>query len=544
MPRGTSGMFRFHAILPVLLPLSVFIFAGIAGVDYGRHWDEDEHLHNVRHSLITQTLLPTGGDTRDGDPRLTTGYYAYPGVIYWTLLISAAPEILHHLRDVTQPAVTDFIMSEAFHLRARAVFAIVSSLAILWTYLLVLKIRGTWLEALFAASLLAGSWEISYQSRWVATDTIVMQFGALCLLFCICGLDWPRWKTWARLAAIAAGFAAGTKYPGAILLLPVCLVAWIRAADSAGGTSRGVRWVIAAQLCLIGCVAFLVTTPGAVLQPWAFYDWLYYESHLYSAGTHHGYTVSGHLDHLWKIFVYESIVLFSHQPVIAGAVFVLAVVGAIAVCRQDLKLGTVLLIFPVVYVPYFMVQQLMIVRNLMVLSPFIAIFAARGMALAMEQISKPALKWTFVGAATAAVAFNLGFTVYAAMTIREAGASMNYDLAGLRDYINDHPKTRFDLSPQTADYLRQFDPDAAAHINLGETTREVVVVCSWEGNNLLQWPANQWDLAAETFGPYDVNFNYYPTWWRNRIVMIDFNRAMTLPVDGVREIVKARDRQK
>ena len=48
----------------------------------------------------------------------------------------------------------------------------------MWLYRLVLTWRGSRIEALLAASLLALSWEVSYHTRWVAPDGLLMQFSA------------------------------------------------------------------------------------------------------------------------------------------------------------------------------------------------------------------------------------------------------------------------------------------------------------------------------------------------------------------------------
>ena len=166
--------------LPVLIPLLIFARVGVWGTDFGQHFDETEHLQNVKHSLETETLLPAGGYNPSKIPHLELGYYGYPSVVYWITLASAAPEILNNYADVTPPWIGRYATTQPFRLRVRAVFSIVSSLAIFWVYLAILRLTGDQWQALFAASLIAGSWEISYHSRWIASDTVVMMFGALC----------------------------------------------------------------------------------------------------------------------------------------------------------------------------------------------------------------------------------------------------------------------------------------------------------------------------------------------------------------------------
>ena len=57
-------------LLPVLLPLAIFIGTGIRGLVFGQHWDE-------RHYQIApvQTMI------RSGQP--LPGYYGYPALDYW-----------------------------------------------------------------------------------------------------------------------------------------------------------------------------------------------------------------------------------------------------------------------------------------------------------------------------------------------------------------------------------------------------------------------------------------------------------------------------
>jgi 4-amino-4-deoxy-L-arabinose transferase-like glycosyltransferase len=520
----------------VLLPLALFNYAGIQGVDFGLHWDETEHLVNVQHSLQTETLLPAGGYTLNNDLRLATGYYAYPSVLYWVALAGASPEILRQPDHVTDPALAQFVVSQPFRLRVRAVCVVISSLAVLWLYLGVLRCGRSPLEALFAAMLLAGSWEISYHSRWIAPDTIVMQFSALCLLLCACVLSSPAWKRWAKCAAVSAGLAAGTKYPAALLLVPVLTAAIARKSESCS------LFRIAAKLCLIALATFIITTPGALLQPWPFLHWLAYQHRHYGSETHLGYTVAGPWDHTVKILIYQAFVLWSHWAWLAALLFALAPAGAVWMCRKDRPLALVALIFPIVYLAWFSTQRVMIVRNLLVVSPFIAFLCARGLGELTSLLRHKVLQSALILSAAAILIVNAIFVIHASLTIIESGNTLTYDLRGLRDFIRQHASdTAFYLSAPTRDLLRQLDPSAADQPNPPHASRQLIVVGSHDDNDTLQWPANIWNLAAVDFGPRDVNFNYYPTWMRNRIVALDLDRAKTLPVDVVRNLVLHHD---
>lgn len=159
---------------PVLLPLAVLIGTGLWGLDFGLHWDERVwQIGPVKTMIRTGILLP--------------GYYTYPSFDYWLIGCLTLPDML--IAWMLGPAATERVLSivdsPAYLLRLRAVFLLISSLGVVWVYLTMLRLRGSTLEAMLAACLLALSWEVAYHLRWVATDGVLMQFGALTLLLSV-----------------------------------------------------------------------------------------------------------------------------------------------------------------------------------------------------------------------------------------------------------------------------------------------------------------------------------------------------------------------
>ena len=71
----------------------------------------------------------------------------------------------------------------AYLLGARAIYVVITALAVLWVYLTVLVGGGPPMQAAFAARPLGTSWEIGYHSRWVTCDCVLLQFAALTTLF-------------------------------------------------------------------------------------------------------------------------------------------------------------------------------------------------------------------------------------------------------------------------------------------------------------------------------------------------------------------------
>ena len=212
---------QIQRALPRAAALGVFlllVLTGLWGIDFGRHWDEKTQFDLVISSLKSGVFLP--------------GWYKYPSVTYWLTLVGLFRYLILALSHaggdwhIIQEHLLSVADTPAYHLQVRAVFLIVSALAVLWTYWqVVAQGRSKW-EGGLAAAFLGLSWEVAYHARWIAPDTVLMQFGALALLLSTWAVRHPGETRWIRWAAGAAGLACGTKYPGGLLLLPVLIAAY------------------------------------------------------------------------------------------------------------------------------------------------------------------------------------------------------------------------------------------------------------------------------------------------------------------------------
>ena len=353
-----AGLLR-HA--SVLLPLVLLIGTGLRGLDFGLHWDERPwQIGPVKQMVRSGTLLP--------------GYYTYPSFDYWLNLLVLAPDAVaspaaeENLREHLLRALD----SPAYLLRLRAVYLLITSLSLVWVYLLVLQLRGSWLEALFAASLLACSWEVAYHLRWVATDGMLMQFAALTGLLAVHAVK-SRRDSWLMAAAAAAGLGCGTKYPGGLLVLSVVLAVLF----GAPGCTPRVKVVRFMKVATVFALVYLAVTPGTILQPLKFAHGVLYELTHYATG-HGGHTVGRGLEHMQRLLMYFATVLFSPYLAIALLMFALAIIGTAGVIARDWRQGAVFAVFPLAYMLYFSTQGTMVVRNLLAVAPFWAIAAARG----------------------------------------------------------------------------------------------------------------------------------------------------------------------
>lgn len=499
--------------LPLLLPWALCLATGLRGVDFGVHWDEHRELAPIARMAESGTLLP--------------GDYHYPSLSRYAGLAAAVPEILGD----EPPA--EALQTRAFRLRWRALFLVLSSLAVPWVYLAVLGRRGSVPEALFAAGLLASSWEVAYHLRWTAPDGLLLQLGALTLAAALAATE-RRSRAWARLAAVAAGLACGAKYTGALLLVPALLAGW-------AGRPRGGPWLrpVLGSAGLFAA-AYLLSTPGTLLEPGRFARDLAWEIQHYRGG-HGSYTVAPGLEYWGLALEYLGLVLFARSPALALVPALLAAAGAVALVRRRPLAAAIAVGFPLLYLFYLGLHRVLIVRNLLPVAPFLALLAARGAAVVAA--ARAGRTWRVGWAAGLAVllAANAVALVRAAESVADRGSARF--VAELADHLAGHPELRFRVSPGVARALAArggaLPPNATpGGTGPGEPADRVVLYAS-EGPWWLDWPANRRGLALLWFGPREVNFNYYPSWQGDdRILVLDaevareIGLAAELPVDG------------
>jgi 4-amino-4-deoxy-L-arabinose transferase-like glycosyltransferase len=347
-----------------VLPFLAFLLLVYRGIDFGVHWDEPgNEIEPVAYSLQNGfTLLPS--------------QYGYPGMNYWLTFSALTPELGRAIADGKRSpeelknTLLPILRGDAFRLRVRRIFGFVTTLTAVWIYLAVLVLGRSWLEALYASLLFAFSWEMVYHARWIAPDGILMQFGALTLL--LVSVAWRTGFRWALYsAAVAAGFGCGSKYPGGFLLLPILAVIWL----TPHSWRRALRDSVLVLAIFIG--SYLITTPGTFLQPIKFYYDVTDKMHIYASGWF-GYSVRPGGRHLSKMLKYFGTQLGSTFQLISILLMAFCSAGLWAIIKESWRSALIVLLFPVVYLLHFSSQAAMIVRNYLVVAPFLFILMARG----------------------------------------------------------------------------------------------------------------------------------------------------------------------
>ena len=521
--RGGAWLEQVQALAAVLLPFCLLVGTGLTSLDFGAHWDEhDQFIRPVEKSIETETLLPF--------------QYYYPSLGYLISMVVLTPQVVSpppldssdpiNLASSHAPLkkrVLQAVRSERYHLQLRGTFLVISSLAVVWVFLLVRHWRNSIFEAFLASCFLALSWEVSYHLRWLATDGVVMQFGALVGLLTILGQLGKGPPRIFLAAAAVAGLATGTKYTAGALTLPVCVAAWYGiGSDRLSSVRVSYGWVFA-----VFAGTYLVTTPGMLLQPVLFVQTLAVVANAYigwNGYTHGGYHVGGLADHLSKMLEYFGLVLFSTKPALSIAVFGLILVGTLSLLKNDRRTATVFLCFPIFYVLYFATRQTMIVRNLLVLVPFFSVLAARGFMcvwmLSLTVTKREEARWRYALMATrpflvlfvvAYVSFNSYWLVYAAESVRDRGSTRFLEEATA--YLNAEQNERVYVTRNVREALL---PVGLVPQRFTRTLDDADLIVFWMKKDGFQrwqdWPVNRRNILYRQFGPYEVNLNYYLTW--------------------------------
>ena len=516
--RTRPWVVRLLETLPILVLLVLFNVAGLRGVDYGFHWDEtDWQIEPVRHMVKTGILLP--------------GSYIYPSLCKWLVLMpSAVKGVQAYIDSGGNPLATQAVMlsamddTQAYLLSARALFIVISSLALVWVYGAALAVRHRWWEALAAAATLGVSWEYSYHSRWVVTDCILVQFAAL-TVFMLALFRRTEKPLWLWGAALAAGLGTGTKYTGVFLLFPVLL---------AGALSLPLTRVFtqiqrAAMVCLLAFSIYLLTTPATVLDPFKFIVETRSIS-TYYMHTHGGYTASSALAHMRIALYYFALAYFSPYPWLAFTLFCVMVGGALLWLKRDLRFGATVVGFPFVFLMFFCIRyRVVMVRNYLFLVPFLSLLLARFCADFMRWLPRQWLRISFAAALLAVLMVQGIWIVTAAESLRHVDP--NTYVAQALSYIAKRPDASFRVSGQVRSLAKTQHLTLPANVVGPKAGEHVVFFGRVEGPGPWNWKVNDPWLTEAVFGPREINFNWYSSWsGHDRVVVMTLEKARSTGV--------------
>lgn len=490
-------------------------------VDFGYQWDEWTSIEPVRRLV------------RDGDFLPHT--YIYPSFCPLLSTLGLAPSLFTYLwRAGPEQSLYQFILQEVFKdqfgLTVRFVFAAVSALTLIWVYMTAARWRPGRGEGAIAAAMIALSWEVSYHSKWVVPNTIMMQWAGLLILLLDGAQRALNFRPWLLGAACVAGIAMGTKYQCGLMLIPIYLILLDKMRAPPAESSRWRLAGLGIALWMVFWISYLVTTPGTILDWGKFYEDVTMAISVYRNG-HVGATVGRGSEHLWLMSVYLASVLFSWYMPISLFFFGLFLLGACSALREEGWKTIVFLSFPLAYFLYFgLTQKVMHVRNLMVLVPYIALLAARGWSELSS--SRRAVALSREGA-TALLAVclmvNLDWMIWSSGSVMKR-RSMSYPHLA-HQYLSRHPDKRFVLSLRVANGMARQNLPIPPNATVFGSAPVDQAMFSSEDVFWTRWLYNRRDYTETWIGPFEMNFNYYPTWnGQHRIVVMDYSKVGPLEV--------------
>lgn len=506
-------------------------------MNFGTHWDENRaKFDSVRDSLQTGLFLQAAALTPEGKE------YNHGGLNYLLIWAGLAPEVLrflivgpHHLDSLSR-IITPILYTTAIRIRVRALYVVLSGLCIIWLFALNLSLGRSRAEAFLAAAILSSSWEFAYHSRWIAPDAVMAQFAWLSF-FCLAAGETSKKLRWLYVGVIAIGLAGGAKYI-ATLILPFFTAG---AVYLLWRERRSLRYAAKHALGLV-CVAgvtFVLTTPGVVLDPFRFFYQLQEQQEIYGTGWY-GYSVQPGIPHFVQMWIYFSLQAFSHFWSISLAFVGFALVGVVALLLERKPVIVLAAAFCLAHLVFFSQQSAMIVRNLLVVVPFLALAAARGITVTAHRLGGNA-RVGFYTLTGLLLAINFGWEVYAARQIKLRNHS-EYFLQKFRGYLQDVPSDTFLVSAKLFDALRNTAAPLPANVAADPKARYTkVAFFQSEGADIRweTWPSNVWGLYEKVFGPLEVNLEAYTTFVGNeRIIVVTKEKFRKLPLKEMDLVVQ------
>jgi hypothetical protein len=534
----SAGMLRLvqRAALTSALPLLLLLALSLSALDFGKYWDDEAMFQKVQLAMVSPpTLLPSA--------------YDYPSVTFWISLAGLAPEglrepkLLYRIPDTSN--LIAFTKTETYRLRMRGIFAAISSLTVVWVAGLSLVAGARRWEAFLAAMLVAASWEVNYQIRWIAPDGITMQFTALAVMAAAAALQTAPTasRRWLGAAAAATGLGTSTKYSVWPLVIPLAIAAWHTTPAPATARRRAVR---AVKYMAASVAVYFVISPGTYLQPTLAFGEIRGQIHAYARG--HGiYTVKPGIDHMWRMLAYDVAVMPSPYMIVAVGWTVSAIAGAYALWRRSPWVAAVILSFPLWYTIYFSLQGALVVRNLLVIAPFGAVLAAHGVGWAWEAAAgrhQRSLHAVVLAAAAIAIAGNILFAIRAVESIRHrSGARTVQEFAA---WLDQQPGGSVAVSPRLQADLasagRRKPPPATS-------SEPDIAMYALEPAHVGIRP-NDPQLFKAVFGPREVNLNYYSDWIGDEHIVVltsaqaaRFGISAKGPISSAAQPIPSRDRE-
>ena len=338
----------------LVLPLVVLCFALLLRV-VGLGWGLKNDLHNQSYHPDEEVNYRVSRLIEPAKLHFTPGFYNY-GTLYLTSL-RVAGDMAGAYGGRSDNPDWDWDFIRRCELAGRIISVICGSLACLTIFFAARRVTSDW-GAFAAGLMLAISPALVVHAHFATVDTMALLFVCLALLYALKLLadEEPAILRWAILGGVCAGLSAGTKYIGGLsVVMPLMALVLRRPPKLALG--------------LVACsgatvLAFVVSTPGCLLDTRAFVrDFLFEQHH---AATGHGIVFVGTAPGI----LYHASNLILGMGLLA---FFLGVGALVWAGLQRLRWSWVLWLFIVLYGATICSQQVKFMRYVFPLMPAIAV---------------------------------------------------------------------------------------------------------------------------------------------------------------------------
>ena len=526
--------------------LAVFFFGtGLLGLDFGRHWDEPYQISGLsdcvgRLTLFPQRFIYNGLYFGLGVPVLLALTFRPFGKALGELFGAATP-----IGDpAAVPAVRAFqqsaesaLQSRAYLLGTRGLFLAISTLTVAFVYLTVRRLYPRrYLPAVAAAAFVAGCLELQYHARFIAVDAPMAAFAALEVLLLSQAAAAPspgRATRWYCGAAVAAGLILACKATGAFGLVPIAAAPWLMSDVLVGGARR--RLVLTLLGLLILFATAFVLSPAVFLDPFRYVAQLRVTQGDYNLrAIEHPHYVTGFFEHLRRLLVWFLAVVPSFLVLPALCFSGLALVGMVELLRRHRRLTLTWLTFVAAVILGLAPNRLLIVRNDLMLIPFMAVAFGAGVMAVGDRLRRPDLRYALALLVAGTFVANGAWLFAAGLSVRTTteatiNAAVQRDLERHRRPIRVSPAL-YDLMRLPLDRYYRCQP--AALDRAGPRS----VLLKYSEYDDPKWRANRFHFHKALYSSWEVNYDWNsPAWigkfYNQRVARITMDDARAIGLD-------------
>ncbi len=344
----------------------IVVFAGFLRLsNIGFHLPLDPHMDEMTVVGATVSIARTG----------FPDFYNYPSLLMYLAVAVTTPIWLFGKVFLDFPGWADFWNSFIVHPTMlitvlRAISALFGTALVGIIMLCVEKVHGR-VSALFSGAICSYIFLLVYNARAARTDTPMAALACLSVFFALLILQNGEKRNYI-LAGIFAGLTASMKYNGGVVLIAGMLahILHFRAENKSWKEiwkHSHARWMVRLSI-----ITFIVTTPGTIFDTVKFLRGFGKEFVHMRAG-HFGYETAG------NGFIYN---LTVNWPIAVGIPVIIAALAGVvflALDKEKRRKTAVFLVFPAVFFLLMGGGNVLFMRYLVPLAPFVGGLAGIGL---------------------------------------------------------------------------------------------------------------------------------------------------------------------